>query len=275
MVAASALVTPAAAMAGVTGPSISPSTYPTAYVGAGGLDTGVLTPIDTASNTQGSSIDVGCSELTCGGNVYAVAVSPNGGTAHAVVGPVGDSGDGTVYPVNLTTGAVGAGIGVGLVADDPTAIAITPDGTTAFVANSGDNVPVSHAPGAIDTVTPINLLTGTAGKPITVGNNPDAIAITPDGTMAYVANSGGSTVTPINVSTEEPGTPITVGSGPSAIAITPDGSTAYVANNNDNTVTPDRPGDRYAGTCDTGGHLPGRDRDHPERLHRLRRQLRR
>jgi YVTN family beta-propeller protein len=96
------------------------------------------------------------------------------------------------------------------------------------VANSGDSL--YSAPGAINTVTPVNLVTGTAGSAITVGNNPDGIAITPDGSTAYVTNSGGNTVTPINVSTDAPGAPITVGTTPDAIAITPNGSTAYAAN---------------------------------------------
>ena len=47
-------------------------------------------------------------------------------------------------------------------------IAITPDGKTAYVANSADA-----------TVTPINLATGTPGAPISVGSYPQAIAITP------------------------------------------------------------------------------------------------
>ena len=57
-----------------------------------------------------------------------------------------------------------------------------------------------------------------------------AIAITPDGKTAYVANEGSNTVTPITVATGTAGTPITVGSTPDAIAITPNGQTAYVAN---------------------------------------------
>src|ERR1700712_1816076 len=87
------------------------------------------------------------------------------------------------------------------------------------------------------TVTPIELATDTAGTPIPVGNNPEGIAITPDGKTAYVTIKGDGTVTPIDVATEMPGTPIPVGNRPSEIAITPDGSTAYVTNQDDDTVT--------------------------------------
>jgi YVTN family beta-propeller protein len=89
-----------------------------------------------------------------------------------------------------------------------------------------------------DTVTPITTRTNTAGPPITVGSNPYAIAITPDGKTAYVLNSGSDTVTPIMTRSNTARPPIRVGSFPSAIAITPDGKTAYVTNAGSGTVTP-------------------------------------
>jgi YVTN family beta-propeller protein len=70
-----------------------------------------------------------------------------------------------VTPISTATGTAGKPIKVGLF---PDAIAITPDGKTAYVASSG--------PG---TVTPIRTATGTAGKAIKVGSYPSAIAITP------------------------------------------------------------------------------------------------
>jgi YVTN family beta-propeller protein len=102
-----------------------------------------------------------------------------------------------------------------------------PKQQTAFVVNS-----------ASDSVTPVNLVTRRAGKPIGVGEDPQAIAITPDGGTAYVVNTGSGTVTPISTATGQAGTPIPVGSQPQAIAITPDGSTAYVTNAGSGTVTP-------------------------------------
>ena len=88
------------------------------------------------------------------------------------------------------------------------------------------------------TVTPITTATNTAGPPIPVGNDPYAIAITPDGKTAYVANAGSGTVTPIATATNTAGAPIPVGKDPYVIAITPDGKTAYVTNYNSGTVTP-------------------------------------
>ena len=69
----------------------------------------------------------------------------------------------------------------------------------------------------------------TPGTAITVGTNPFGIAITPDGTMAYVCNNGSGTVTPITLSTNTPVRPLPWGR-PYGIAITPDGTMAYVCN---------------------------------------------
>jgi YVTN family beta-propeller protein len=103
---------------------------------------------------------------------------------------------------------------------------------TAFVVNYGLG---TVTPG---TVTPVNLVTRKAGRAIGVGADPDAIAVTPDGKTAYVANSGSDTVTPIATATSTAGPAIPVGTGPQAITITPDGKTAYVLNSGSDTVTP-------------------------------------
>jgi YVTN family beta-propeller protein len=87
-------------------------------------------------------------------------------------------------------------------------------------------------------VTPITTATNTPGPPIPVGSNPLAIAITPDGKTAYVANFFSGTVTPITTATNTADPPIMVDAEPLAIAITPDGKTAYVANEGSNNVTP-------------------------------------
>lgn len=75
---------------------------------------------------------------------------------------------------------------------------------------------------SINTITPINLATKTAGPPIPAGTTPGGIAIIPDGTTAYVADDHGNTVTPINLATGTTGTPIPAGNSPTEIAITPD-----------------------------------------------------
>lgn len=57
-------------------------------------------------------------------------------------------------------------------------------------------------------VTPFNTLTRRVFKAIRVGSNPWAIAVTPDGSTAYVANGDSQTVTPISTATNKAGSPI-------------------------------------------------------------------
>ncbi len=59
-----------------------------------------------------------------------------------------------------------------------TAIAITPNGRTAYVVTVGD------------TVTPVNLATRKPGRPIKVGDSASVIAIAPNGRTAYLPNHG-------------------------------------------------------------------------------------
>ena len=91
------------------------------------------------------------------------------------------------------------------------AIAVTPDGKTAYVA--------SHGPGFAGTVTPIRTATNTALPPIKSGGNPFEIAITPDGKTAYVSLVSAGVI-PIRTTTNTALPELKIGySGP--IAITP------------------------------------------------------
>jgi YVTN family beta-propeller protein len=130
--------------------------------------------------------------------------------------------------------------GLGSAVPAPQAVADPPLRAGSYVSLPGSASPVTaYVVSAVSgTVTPILTATDTAGSPITVGSNPVAIAITPDGKTAYVTNADSNTVTPIATATNTTGAPITVGSDPVHIAVTPDGKTAYVANYDSGTVTP-------------------------------------
>jgi len=102
-------------------------------------------------------------------------------------------------------------------------VAITPDGTRAYVTN-----PDSNSVSVIDTAT--NSVVAT----IAVGGF--GVAITPDGTRAYVAGGGFNTVAVIDTTTNSVVATIPVGQNPPpggnpfGVAITPDGARAYVTN---------------------------------------------
>jgi hyaluronoglucosaminidase len=79
--------------------------------------------------------------------------------------------------------------------------------------------------------------TNRPGRPIKVGKDPSALAITPDGRTVYVEGQFAAGVTPISTATNRPGKLIKVG-GAIDLAITPDGKTLYVPHFKRGTITP-------------------------------------
>jgi YVTN family beta-propeller protein len=77
------------------------------------------------------------------------------------------------------------------------------------------------------------------GPTISVEREPVGIAITPDGAYAYVTNRGSNTVWKIATATNQMVGRVILPSGsyPTSIAITPDGSHAYVTNRGSNSVS--------------------------------------
>jgi DNA-binding beta-propeller fold protein YncE len=108
-------------------------------------------------------------------------------------------------------------------------LAITPDGSTVWVAADG-NGSLSGA------LVPLDTATNTAGTPITLtGTTPVELAITPDGKTAYVANEVGSGgLIPVNLTTRTPGATISLdghgvsGAAPVSVTVSPDGKKVYV-----------------------------------------------
>jgi YVTN family beta-propeller protein len=188
---------------------------------AAGDSTGAATAGSTAREAAGPALPAAAQAPAAAGTGAKPLADP---TAFVVNYGLGTVTPGTVTPVNLVTRKAGRAIGVGA---DPQAIAVTPNGRTAYVVNSGSG-----------TVTPIDTVTATAGPVIAVGADPQAIVITPDGKTAYVTNAGSGTVTPIRTATNQPGPPIRVGAYPKVMALTPDGATLYVLNWESGSVTP-------------------------------------
>jgi uncharacterized protein (TIGR03437 family) len=127
---------------------------------------------------------------------------------------VSNNGDDTVSEIDTSTNAVVATIHVGT---GPEGIAISPDGTRAYVANDGGAVWVLDTSNN-SVVTKVN-----------VGGDPYAVAITPDGTRVYVTEDNGASVSVIATSTNTVMARIGVTATPAGVAITPDGRHAYVA----------------------------------------------
>jgi len=89
------------------------------------------------------------------------------------------------------------------------------------------------ANGRSNTVSVINTATNTVSATIPVGEWPWEVAVTPDGSKAYVTNGNINTVSVINTATNTVSATITIGNIPSGagnlgVSVTPDGSKVYV-----------------------------------------------
>ena len=200
--------------------------------------------IDTASNTVVDTIPVRQEP-------NGVAVTSDGTHAY-----VTNQLDDSVSVIDTASDTVVATIpGFTL----PIGVAITPNGTDpygredrrhqslAYVTNHVSTIDGSNFPAS--AVSVIDTGRNTVVATIPVGQFPNGVAITPDGTHAYVANQGDGTVSVIDTARNNVVATIPVGAGPVGVAITSDGThpsghddrpyqpLAYVTNLVDNTVS--------------------------------------
>jgi YVTN family beta-propeller protein len=133
----------------------------------------------------------------------------------------------TVSVIDTATNTVLAAVPVEGV---PEAVAVTPDGKHAYVANAA-SIDVNGTVSVIDTATNTVVATIPAGP-----FDPSGVAVTPDGKHAYVVllnvlNVNSNTVSVIDTATNTVVATVTVGLNPQGgVAFTPDGKHAYVTN---------------------------------------------
>jgi YVTN family beta-propeller protein len=167
---------------------------------------GVVTAIDTATNTPVGVIPVGV-------NPTHVAVSADGAQAY-----VANSASSSVSVIDTASDAVVATIALGA---NPSALAVTPNGAWLYVLLASGVVEV------VDTVTYATVAT------VAIGGTSGGIAITPDGTRAYVAAGLVSVVdtatnTVVRTFPAETAAMPDVATSAVGVALLPDGSRAYV-----------------------------------------------
>jgi YVTN family beta-propeller protein len=169
-----------------------------------------ITPVDLTSHAAEPKVHVG--SLPAAASLPSALAFTKDDAALLVV----TRGDDKLSEVDPATHDVVRKVTVGL---EPDAVAVAPGGAgvageageaggrgLALVADLGDNA-----------VTPVNLSTWKAGKPIPVGAEPVAIAVA--GGTAFVADFGSNQVTPIDLATLSAGAPIAVGQGPETLAV--------------------------------------------------------
>ncbi|WP_405021653.1 putative Ig domain-containing protein (plasmid) [Kitasatospora sp. NBC_00070] len=89
-----------------------------------------------------------------------------------------------------------------------------------------------------NSLTVINAVDNTTAGSIPVGaSSPGALAVAPNGTRVYVANSGSSNVSVIDATDNTQLGTVNVGASPSGVAITPNNTRVYVANSGSSNVS--------------------------------------
>ena len=110
------------------------------------------------------------------------------------------------------------------VGQDPEGVAVTPDGSQVWVADTG---PQTGGP-SLGGISVISTATDTVTGSLSLSTDPREIAFSPDGTTAYVTTGKGLLV--INTATLQVVATIPGLGNPQDVAVSPDGSTVYVTN---------------------------------------------
>ena len=161
-----------------------------------------VSKIDTATNTIVASV-------TAGVLLNGLAVSPNGASLY-----VAANGSSQAFVIDTATFTVVATFSI--VA--PSALALTPDGTSVWI---------SDAFGVINVIDTAN---NTVSTTFPLAAAPEAIAFTPNGAFAYLADVTPNAVTVLDTTTHAVVATVPVGSFPLGVFITADGAFAYVTN---------------------------------------------
>jgi len=184
-----------------------------------------------------------------GASMHGIAVSPDGSHVYAT-GAGNELFDWTVASNGIVSFSRTIALPGG---SDPCGLAISADGTKAFVCLSIAN-----------KLAVVNLASGSTTQQITVGIAPWDVVLSPDGNTAYVSDWGGRFPTGGDLTAPSAGTPVVIdsrgvassgavsvvnlltgletvkiqaGLHPCDVELSSDGNTLYVANANSDTVT--------------------------------------
>ena len=184
--------------------------------------------------SNGTNLSVDFTTVTTG-QTYAVAVQASCANPYAS-SPWSASGSASFY---LRSGLLVANSPSTIATSGtPTAIAISPDGTSVYTTNTTTNVVSMYKRN-----TTTGVLTANSPSTISTSGTPNAIIVSPDGTSVYTTNATTNVVSfyKRNVSTGvltagSPSTVSTAGS-PVSIAVSADGSSVYTTSTGSTTAT--------------------------------------
>ncbi len=169
--------------------------------------------------------------------VVVGVLSASGGSQAAPAHPVIVTAEaaGKVLFVNAETGQPAGEIGVG---GRPRGLALSRDGRSLFVAVSA---PVSGVSGATASgpawgaagsgpgLAVLDVRAGKLDRKLPAGPSPASVALSPDGTIAFVTNDGSNEIVRIDLAAGAVTAKASVGAWPKGVAVRPDGKIVYVA----------------------------------------------
>lgn len=170
--------------------------------------------------------------------VLGAVLAPGAGASlwPAIV-PDARSTDSLITPLDVQARRAGSPVAVGGLSN--LGVAITPDGSTAYVAGAGNGslTPIDLRANPPRARPAIALTTTPAAR---VPRVPEYVAISPDGLRVYVTDAANDQLVVVDLSGPRPvvGRAIKVGHEPAGVAFAPDGRTAYVTNVGGRSVTP-------------------------------------
>jgi YVTN family beta-propeller protein len=164
--------------------------------------------------------------LSVGNGPYGVAI-----TTGRTLALLTNGADGTVSPINLQTNPISVEPAVKVCQSGsnctPTAIAISPDDSTAFIALNGSS-----------QIAVFDIAKQSVLQYVDIPGAPQAIAVSPDGVFVYVLYV--DTLTRLYQTSSgwavDSASSVNTGNGAASLVVSPDGNYAYVANTTDNTV---------------------------------------
>jgi YVTN family beta-propeller protein len=155
----------------------------------GTLVAGSTMVIDVSGDTDVSVANVGLAP------VHAVQQTANTVLVvnHSVTGAAADS----ITKLNFRGTVISGATTISLPANSaPNFVAVAPLATTAYVTLPSYVDPLTN--NVVPSVGVVDTLSNELTNVITVGNNPDALAVTPDNSKLYVANQGSNSVSGFN-----------------------------------------------------------------------------
>jgi YVTN family beta-propeller protein len=202
-----------------------------AYVALAGYQS--FDAIDTSNCSYIQNYNVGDPQVPGDSGDYNYASSPQGIAIHGNTLYFADTGNDMVSIVDAATlnpknyNPAETDIHVGINPDD---LAVSPDGTQLWVADTGPQT----GPGAPTNIEVISTATDGVTATLSLPSAPEQLAFSPSGATVYVTTAAGLWI--FNTATHQVTSVIRGLGDPHGIAVSPDGSTVYVTNTADNVV---------------------------------------